>query len=84
MSAGQHAKNSLTPYLYRPHTGPSSRTSYVTSIMARPSDPVEFDIIEEFVTLDTSVTFDTIAVLVVAEGTNFYFKSYKFLKRVIF
>ena len=42
--------------------------------MARPAGPVEFDIIEEFVTLDTSVTFDTIAVLVVAEGTNFNFK----------
>ena len=35
--------------------------------MARPSGPVEFDNIEEFVTLDTSVTFDTIAVLVVAK-----------------
>ena len=33
--------------------------------MARPSGPVEFDNIEEL--LDTSVTFDTIAVLVVAK-----------------
>ena len=39
--------------------------------MARPS--VEFDNIEEFVmfvTSDTFVTFDTIAVLVVAKGTS--------------
>ena len=51
--------------------------------MARPAGPVEFDIIEEFVTLDTSVTFDTIAVLVVAEGTNFNFKG-RILSGILF
>ena len=41
--------------------------------MARLSSPVEFDSVEEFVTIvtsDTFVTFDTIAVLVVAKGTS--------------